>query len=411
MGKKSTSSFTPEQEVLFSLLGHSLFDRDLSLPENVDWMAVYREAFVQTVGLQAFHKSPEYGIPSETEARIKQTLRRFMMRDAAVHAAHKRVHELMTQNGIPYVIIKGAASAYYYPAPFLRGMGDVDFYVPDAWNETALGILTRNGFTVTENSSVYHTVLMERGVKYELHREIPGVPKGEAGNLVRKFRDGMTEQGIFTQTDSAVFNRPSPFHHGLILLLHTQQHLLNEGLGLRHLCDWAVFVASFPEDEFLRLMKEKLTYVGLWTFARILSLAAVIAVGLEQRDWMTQDQDDGRLALSLLQDFLSGGNFGAKDGDRSRVYESKLISNQEKSRLDRSRAGNAMESVNNWIRERWPAAKTCPLLLPFGWIYFLLRRFWLVMTGKKKRIEMKKTLENSSRRQDLYKRLRLFQLK
>jgi hypothetical protein len=218
----------------------------------------------------------------------------------------------------------------------------------------------------------------------------------------------MTEQGIFTQTDSAVFNRPSPFHHGLILLLHTQQHLLNEGLGLRHLCDWAVFVASFPEDEFLRLMKEKLTYVGLWTFARILSLAAVIAVGLEQRDWMTQDQDDGRLALSLLQDFLSGGNFGAKDGDRSRVYESQLISGKEQSNTDGSLVKNGFSAVNRWVRDQWPAARKCPLLLPFGWIYFLFRRLFLVVTGKRKAILAKNTLKNSRKRQDLYKKLGLF---
>ena len=31
---------------------------------------------------------------------------------------------------------------------------------------------------------------------------------------------------------------PAPFHHGLILLLHTVHHMLGEGIGLRHLCDW-----------------------------------------------------------------------------------------------------------------------------------------------------------------------------
>ena len=54
---------------------------------------------------------------------------------------------------------------------------------------------------------------------------------------------------------------PSHFHHGLNLLLHTNQHLLGEGLGLRHLCDWAVFAAGFSDEEFRELFEEKLKAV------------------------------------------------------------------------------------------------------------------------------------------------------
>jgi hypothetical protein len=126
---------------------------------------------------------------------------------------------------------------------------------------------------------------------------------------------------------------------------------------------------------------------------------------------MEERRGDESLARDLLLDFLDGGNFGYKDEDRSRVYEGMLISNQDKSHIRRSRIGNAFESVNGWVRHKWPAAKKCPLLLPFGWIYFVIRRMWLVITGKKQSIDIRRTLQNSGNRQRLYSKLDLFRIK
>lgn len=41
-----------------------------------------------------------------------------------------RFARLMKENGIAYVVFKGLAVARHYPEPFVRTMGDVDFYVP-----------------------------------------------------------------------------------------------------------------------------------------------------------------------------------------------------------------------------------------------------------------------------------------
>ena len=43
------------------------------------------------------------------------------------YAEHGELHEWMTANDVPYVAIKGLASARYYPEPNLRLMDDVDF--------------------------------------------------------------------------------------------------------------------------------------------------------------------------------------------------------------------------------------------------------------------------------------------
>lgn len=407
MRTSDQSLFTTAQETLFGMLANALFGQDYTPSEETDWEEVFREAYAQTVLLTAFSDTRRYGIPADTLQSFKTTLRRHLLKDSMVLRAHTDIHTILTEEKIPYVILKGAASAYYYPAPFLRGMGDVDFYVPAEHQERALALLLEQGFETVEAGEDHHTVLKKQGCKFELHFDLPGVPVGPAGDRIRALLEDLTDAGELTVSDTATFVRPTHLHHGLILLLHTQQHLLCEGLGLRHICDWSVFVRSMGES-FTEAFREPLEAVGLWRFARILSLTGCLACGLPTAPWMEADPADRDTAEALLLDVLDGGNFGYKDKDRSRVYESQMISGSEQSDTEGSLVKNGFSAVNRWVRDQWPAARKCPLLLPFGWIYFLLRRLFLVVTGKRKAILAKNTLKNSRKRQDLYKKLGLF---
>ncbi len=406
----SNPAFTLTQRTLFGLLAHTIFGVAFTPEPGVDWVDVFHESIAQAVPLSAFYKSHEYELPVGLSEKLKPVMRQYIMRNTRIHAQHTQLHRMLTKANIPYCILKGAASAYYYPNPLLRGMGDVDFYVDAADVERTKALLIEHGFSVEEHDSDYHIVLLHEKSKYELHYEIPGVPKGSMGNLIRAYRADIREAGQYHETDLSRCVCPSPFHHGLILLLHMQQHLLTEGIGLRHLCDWAVFADSFTDEEIEQLFGERFRNAGLWRFARIVSLAATIAVGMPKRAWMGASKDEAEIAERLLVDLLSGGNFGSKDPNRERVYESMLISNQNKNADDeeRGRIRNGLSSVNRWVRQRWPIAAKCPLILPFGWIYFLIRRFVLVVTGRKQRINLKKAMRKSQQRQELYRSLGLF---
>lgn len=416
MKRIQEEALTPTQLTLLGLLGQVLFDRPYTPPSDTDWDAVLRESYVQGVLSLAFSRCNEWPDGGDVCARVKPHLRRMMMRDTAIHNAHTTIHRLMTAENIPYTILKGTVSAYYYPQPHLRSMGDVDFLVDRADLDGARDTLLANGYVITskpqeasEEAEEHHVVMSHKGCKVELHYEIPGVPNGPMGEKVRAHQARIIPESQLTETETATYMRPSDFHHGLIMLLHVQEHLLCEGIGLRHLCDWAVFVDRFDNDSFTALFKQPLEALGLWTFARCLSLASVHYMGLPLREWMGDDADSRAVSVALLQDFLAGGNFGAKDENRERVYESALIGDSANKDVNKGQLRNGLSAVNAWVKNRWPAARKCPLLLPFGWIYFLLRRAVLVLTGRKKRIRMNATLQKSRERQKLYRRLKLFE--
>ena len=397
--------FDSVQITLFGLLAEALFGYPYVSPENTDWERVFRESYLQGVHMIAFQHPERHGIPSELQNRFKAIFRKYAMRNLKIGQQHTVIHRLMTEHNIPYCILKGLSSADYYPDSFLRGLGDVDFLVHREDFEIAEQILLESGFEKREGKDTdYHTVYDKNGCKFEMHRDFAELREESARAIVHRYRDTMIRESIRVQTNGNTYMSPSQFHHGLILLLHTQQHLLAEGIGLRHLCDWAVFVHSFPEDEFVQLFRDKLQEIGLWRFAQILSLSSSIAIKLPEKPWMDPTEKNKRIAASLLLDFLDGGNFGVKDQNRNRVYESKLYKNREKGQVY-----NAFASLNDWVRGKWPWATRCPILLPIGWVYFVFHRSILVIKGERKHLKLGKTVENSQKRKKIYRELKLFQ--
>lgn len=398
-------TYTRAQETLFALIAENLFGQPFLPLPDVDWAEVYAESRAQAVTLLAFQNYKSLPLEEELSRKLEDVLQRHTLQNVRNFKSHAHLHRLMTGAGISYCVLKGIASAHYYPSPLVRAMGDVDFYVSPADTERAEQVLAADGFTPDAREQVHHQVYRRPGMHYELHREVAGVPDGRAGEIIRGYLADLGESAIPAFDEFVTYQNPSPFHHGLIMLLHMQHHLLSEGIGLRHLCDWAVLVNALPETEFTALFEKKLRSAGLWTFAQTVSLAASAYLGLPRQGWMGEDAD---LAHALMADIVAGGNFGRKDHARS--YEGMLISNRGKDGVKKGRIRQGVGSLNRIVRQYWPIAAKLPILYPFGWIFFSLRYLFRVLIGKRKSLNAIKTFENSGKRKELYSRLRLYEI-
>lgn len=361
-----SDSFELTHRTIFGLLGQRLFGVPYTPEHDVDWEAVARESRNQAVFYQVladYHKLP--GIDGDLKDKLWNLLAKGMMKNIKVHAQHTDLHKLMTEQGIPYVILKGAASARYYPDPQSRGMGDVDFYIGEADFDKALEVCQAAGFQASDMDHICHVVLRKGRVHMEMHRMPMGVPDGEVGELVKGYLTSLCEDACLVQNSLVTCRCPSDFHHGLIMLMHMQHHMLAEGIGLRHLSDWAVFVNHFRGEEFPNLFRAKLKTVGLWKLARLLSLCAVEFLSLPQQDWMTESGSDRELAKALMEDILAGGNFGAKD--RQRAYEGLFISNRGKEGVQNNRIRKGFQALTRITYMKYPIVEKHPVLLPIGW--------------------------------------------
>lgn len=395
-------NISKSQSALLSLLSHNLFGAPLSLESDIDWTEVYAEARAQAVVMAAFKNYRELGLQEEIAQHIQNELRRYTASNLSCLQNHTRLHLLMEKHEIPYCIIKGAASAYYYPDTLMRNMGDVDFFVYEKDKERALDIFKNLGFDFGNMNHRYHVSMKKGNFHTELHFKPIGAYEGEVGEKIEECWRGICDSSIFIDDKIVRCRIPDEFTHGFILLTHLQSHLLSEGVGLRHLCDWAVFANRFSSEEFVNIFEKKLKRVGIWRLAQLLSLAASRSIGMPCREWMGNDFDT---ADALVEDMLYGGNFGRKDMQRG--YEGLFISDKKNRKAKQNRISHIFVSLNMIVDGHWKSAKKCKILYPIGWIFFSIRFLFRIICGKRK-ANVLSVYKNSGKRKELYESLNLF---
>ena len=392
------------QRLILKLLAKALFNKQIKLPENIEWNGICKESISQSV-LPLIYAVLVEVMPLEEKAKWQRLIYRMLANNVQVLFEHKQVHEIFTREKIPYVIIKGACSAKYYSEPKLRMMGDVDFVVKEKDLTRAGDVLKKEGFIWTEDKEhpAHHVYFKDRST-WEMHWTMSGIPTGENGKNARKFFDEIIETSVY---DSNGYNIPDEFHHGLVMLIHTARHLVNTGIGVRHLCDWAVFAEKFDDNEFKDIFEEKLKVCGLWRFAQLLTQISIKYLGMSEKAWAMEDVDEEYL-ISLMSDIFSGGNFGRKDLER--INQAKLFTNQRSGTVsEEGFIRQGVTAMNERALRAMPIVKRIPVLVPFSWLYVGIRHLRRIRRGLRPSIHIDKMLEGASERRSIYKEFHLFE--
>ena len=389
---------TAEAELL-KILSSAFFQSEYQLNERIDYNKVLTEANAQSVlGLVYPIVKSAPSLRPEWQEQFFVTV----MQNAAIETGHAEIHRLLTAEKLPYVTIKGCASASYYPEPNLRCMGDVDFLVKESDYERAQALLLENGFTSAhEDSSERHKSFCKDKLLYELHIRVSGIPKDAIGELCKKKISGMIDNEIILSKDSGDFYVPNVYYHGLVILLHAVGHITSTGIGLRHICDWAVFVNSIKEEQFLDLFQSDFEEIGLWKFAKILTALCSAYLGMPIKRFA--DGIEKELLENMIEDILSGGNFGKKDKDR---YHGSMMMSGDK---NKGMVKTVFHTLNNRAKKRMPIVNKVPVLLPVGWAYVGVNHIVMMANGERPKVKLKQTLQKTATRRNLIEDYRLFE--
>lgn len=400
------------QKTLLEIVRFQLFGGEKPQVDNNLTAAIMDEARAQTVTLTVFpflSDKLKKHCP-ETFARANEMFYSNVMLNTNNFLEHDELHKLMTGNNVPYSAIKGLASAYYYPEPALRNMGDVDFLVNQPYFEKAKQAVLSAGFQIDhgEDDDDLHIAFKREPLSvWEQHRTVNGMPGGEAGVLISREIAKTVETSVTVTLDGATCKIPDTLHHGLIMLLHMIAHMTSEGIGLRHLCDWAVFAESLDSSEFAAVFEAKLKSFGLWKFAQIMTLTSEKYLGISKKDWAHGCSADGELLEDVISDILSGGNFGKKDLNRYR--EIKYISNRGERTVDsKGMASQVLSTLNQKVRKDHKVIGKYTALLPLGWVAEGGKYVGYLVSGRRKNTDTSKMLAEASKRKSIYSKMELF---
>lgn len=387
-------------QIILDALKKELFNIDVDIANDAPWQDISKEAHTQAVDSLVYAGISKAGV--EDKGFYDKAAYQ-LLKNSKSFQMHLKVAKILENAKIPYIIIKGVISASYYPDPYARPMGDTDVLVKYEDIKKVIELFKDNGFETDKDikdTKTGHHIDFKKGIqRIELHYELPGIPEIQMEKEVKELTEPLWDNLKVYDTIYGKIVGTNEFFHGLIMLLHMQGHMQNGGMGLRHLCDWAVFVNNFSEDEFVNIFEAKLKSIGLWRFACLLSQASKY-IGLEQKKWMGEEQELARL---LLEDIISCGNFGSKDVHR--INSQKYVPVVGNPKKKKSQVGQYIDYGLKTTMVIWPFYKRHKWLLPIGFIAYCVRTGYRLITKKSKMYNLK----DNDKIYDLYSQLKLFE--
>lgn len=175
------------------------------------------------------------------------------------------VANILQDHNIKTVVLKGIDASLNYPKPEHRPCGDLDCFLFDGYT---LGnqILKEQGAEV-EDKWYKHSHINYKGLVIENHQYCTAIRASrKLKNFERKLQHILRSNPLTPIADTALLS-PCPLFCALFLTYHANAHFLSEGIAIRHLCDWAMFLDKNASKVDWTQFNEIASEFGLKTFA------------------------------------------------------------------------------------------------------------------------------------------------
>ena len=231
-----------------------------------------------------------------------------------------RFAHLMKEHNIAYVVFKGLAMARLYPTPWMRTMGDVDFYVPKSCFDRAVEVIERGLHVVMDKEDVdKHYSFDWQGIRFEMHYQIETF----GSHRHQLCFDRMIDEAMAEHTDSFTVCDSDgngtevsvlpPTEDLIVVFKHWFNHLLVEGVGLRQTLDLVVLLTAYRDKINVGRLMTALDGIGYMKAFRAMLAMMRRYLGLDWFDnFFVYNRCDERYADKLMAAVMESGNFGRK---------------------------------------------------------------------------------------------------
>lgn len=304
--------------LFLSLIRAALWGKapDASLYANADWRALFRMADVQTVlplmldGIAL--------LPKEVHPPLALKLKAIGMMQRVEEANHLhravivKIHEALRAEGIRCVFMKGQMTGLRYPQPLHRQPGDIDFVVRKEDFPRALKALERIGEVDHELVHEHHGMAWVDGVTVEPHYKVHNFQRPATDRAMQAMFDEIFPNRLsYANMDGHAIPVFPPTFESVFLISHMVNHVYEEGLGLRQVVDYALFLSRHGQDLDRNLHAVYLKRMRMERSWRIFTCLCTETLGASRPEWVIPPSPQERAwATRLLDDILRVGNFG-----------------------------------------------------------------------------------------------------
>lgn len=207
-----------------------------------------------------------------------------------------------SESGLRMMVMKGQAMGTYYPVFKHRAPGDIDCYLFDGYskgNETA-----KIWANKVDEGWYKHSVISYKGETIENHQYFVHTREGKNSKRLNQVLVDTLRLDQFNRLPETDVLLPPPEFNAVFLTYHALAHFLEEGLKLKQILDWAMFLKRDAEkvdwDEFWKICDK----FNFRRFAEVMNDIAVhhLGVKLENEEIPVYSPYTEKVLLSTFND-------------------------------------------------------------------------------------------------------------
>ena len=235
---------------------------DFTFQVPTDWLEVKNLAEKQglyAIVLDGIGKLPESSRPPQVILLewIGEVLQRYEYRYEQYCKAISELASFYNRHGLKMMVLKGYACSLNWPKPNHRPCGDIDIWQFGKQKETDAVLEKEKPVQVLQGvqkfkidrSHHHHTVFNWGGFSVENHYDFINVHARKSNRELEKvFKELGADDSHWVEVNGEKVYLPSPNLHALFLMRHMVAHFSSSNINLRHVLDWAFFVAKYNKE-------------------------------------------------------------------------------------------------------------------------------------------------------------------
>lgn len=261
---------------------------------------------------------PDSGVvlPKKVAIKLLAVINESFTSNSTINSSLQSLCKLLSEESIPYFVVKGQTVAVFYPQPSLRSPGDIDFFVPrESWDK-AMKLIKHTWKPEFHDGDdgEQHVAFDYDGTLFEMHYNLykfynkdnqQTFDKILSYNIQHPTKE--TVPGV--DVPVRVLNQPDCI---LYTFLHLYHHLVELGCGLRQFCDVAMLLNHFDATaENVSRLEHNLQELGFMRAFRSVGDVLVDYLGLPKEKFPFEIlEQDKKYAHEILSIVFNGGNFG-----------------------------------------------------------------------------------------------------
>lgn len=287
--------------------------------DTCDWNQLLKLSEVQTIvgltflGIQRINeKYPDCKLDFET--LIEWTVRVEMQK--GTYKSHvkalKKINASLNRANINHVFMKGLICGARYQEPSLRLCGDIDYVVGQEDYKRTMEVMDAIGSVDNDFVHDLHGMAFVDGVTIEPHYKVQNYQnRGHNKAMQRMFEETFPGRLEYIEIeDESVPVFPKVFE-GVILISHMVKHVYGEGLGLRQVIDYALFLQqeykNINKEEYVVCLRQMSMVRAHRIFVRICEEYLGLSTDICRLQYTEKEKT---FAFKLMEDIMRVGNFG-----------------------------------------------------------------------------------------------------